>query len=267
MKNFKDSYFVKTLKLTKKEPKTVFYIILLDLLFLAAISIFYKLVEFFFLKTPPEISTATTTLYLIVTLAYYLILILIYSFFKYSVLNSISSMFKKTKLSFIHMKKFYLLNLSIFAVFMVAFLLLNGTVLTGTKEEYRAYIFLITNLPLLLVFYTFMNISHTIFSESKNSGIKETVKKTFTEISKIKNYLGVFLTNTALIIVYFTMFYFIGLILKYTLFKSYSAAAQYNNTYSIIFTVITTIFFYSVILFNRIYFYSIIKNKKQNVLP
>jgi len=168
----------------------------------------------------------------------------------------------KTKIDFKQLKKFFLLNLLIFIVFFIAFLILNSVFLTGAKEEYRPYIFLTINLPLFLFLYIFINISHTIFSESLKPTIKETAKKTFTSITKVKNYIGIFLTDTIVILIYFIIFYFIGSILKATLFKSYAASIQYYNIYTIIFTITTIIFFYFIMLFNRIYFYNMTKNKK-----
>lgn len=257
---FKESYFVKNLKLIKKSPKNIFHIILFDILFIAVLGIFTRLVEFFFLESPLETSAVTITIYLILTLLYYLALVFVCSFFKYLILNSIKSLFKKTELSFVNLKKFYLLNLLIFIVFFMAFLILNSVFLLGAKQEYAPYIFLIVNLPLILITYIFMNISHTLFSESEKPIIKEITKKTFDAITKIKSYIGIFLTNIIAIIIYFTLFYFIGLILKNTLFKGYLASVKYYNIYTIIFSVITTAFFYFIIFFNRIYFYNIIKN-------
>ena len=260
MKKFKDSYFVKTLELMKKNPKNVFLIILFDILFLLSISIFYRLIEFLFSKTSTQISTIIVIIYLVLTLLYYLILILIYSFFKYLVLNSIKSLFEHSKVDFKRLKNFYLLNLLIFIVFFIIFLFLNSIFLMSAKQEYASYIFSIINFPLFLILYIFINISHTLFSENLN--IKETVKNTFNIIAKVTSYIGIFLTNIIAIIIYFIIFYFIGLILKATIFKGYLAPIKYYNIYTIIFSIITTIFFYLIIFFNRIYFYNIIRNKK-----
>jgi len=257
---FKESYFVKSLRLIRNNPKNIFHIILFDILFLAAMGIFTKLVEFFFLKTPLETSAVTITIYLVLILLYYLALVFIWTFFKYLVLNSIKSLFKKTKLSFVNIKKFFLLNLLIFIVFFIAFFILNTTFLIGAKQEYAPYIFLIINLPLILLTYIFMNISHTLFSGSEKPIIKGITKKTFNAMSKVKNYIAIFFMNVIAIMIYFVIFYFVGLILKNTLFKGYLASVQYYNIYTIIFSVITTAFFYFIIFFNRIYFYNIIKN-------
>jgi hypothetical protein len=261
LKKIKDRYFVKTLKLIKKNPKNILHIILFDILFLITIGFFYRLIEFLLSKTTANSSTIAIIIYLILTLLYYLILILIYSFFKYLVLNFIKSLFKQTKIDFKQLKKFYLLNLLIFVVFFITFLALNSLFLISAKQEYAPYIFLIINLSLFLIVYTFMNISHTLFSENFTN-IKEIVKKTFTIISKVPSYAGIFLINIIAIFIYFVIFYFIGLILKATIFKNYLTSIKYFTVYSTIFTIVTTIFFYLIILFNRIYFYNIARNKK-----
>jgi len=266
LKKIRDSYFAKTFGLMKDDPKNMFHIILFDFLFLAAIGAFYKLTEFFFLKTPPEISVTTAIIYLILTLMYYLTLILIYSFFKYSILNSMRSLFKKTKHDWSNLKKFYLLNLLVFVALFMAFLVLNGVFLIGVKEEYAAYVFLIISVPLFLIAYIFMNISHTMFSEAEKPRIKEIVRKAINLVFEVKRYLSIFLADVVLIIAYFTVFYLIGLALKATVFKSYLAPAKYYNIYTMGFGIITTLFFYFIFFFNRVGFYNIIKNspiKKQ----
>ena len=259
LKGFRESHLAKTLGFVKNNPKNMLHIILFDILFLAAIGAFYKLTEFFFLKTPPEISVTTTILYLILTLMYYLTLILIYSFFKYSILNSIKSLFKKTKRGFSNLKKFYLLNLLIFVALFMAFLVLNGVFLIGVKEEYAAYVFLIINVPLFLIAYIFMNIGHTLFSETEKPKIKEIVRKAFNLVLEVKRYWGIFLADMAVIIAYFTVFYLIGMTLKATVFKSYLTPAKYYDIYTMGFSIITTLFFYFLFFFNRVYFYNIIK--------
>lgn len=259
MKGFRDSYFVKTLGLMKDNPKDMINIVLFDFLFLVTASIFYWLVGFLFVGSKTA-SAIMITAYLILTLLYYLILILICSFFKYLVLNSLKSLFNKTKINFKKLKKFYLLNLLIFAVAFMAFLALNGTFLIGVKEEYAAYAFLVISVPLFLIVYSFLNISHTLFSETEKPKIKEIARKTFDLILKLKTYLGIFLTNLVLVAAYFIIFNLIGVILKATVFKSYLVPAEYYNIYTIAFGIIMTLFFYFIFFFNRIYFYNIIKN-------
>ena len=259
MKGFRDSYFAKTLGLMKGNPKNMINIVLFDFLFLATASIFYWLVGFLFVGAKTA-SAIMIIVYLILTLLYYLILVLICSFFKYLVLNSLKGLFNKTKINFKKLKKFYLLNLLIFAVAFMAFLALNGTFLIGVKEEYAAYAFLVISVPLFLIVYIFLNISHTLFSETEKPKIKEISKKTFELILKLKTYLGIFLTNLVLVAAYFIIFNIIGIILKATVFKSYLMPAEYYNVYTIAFGVIMTLFFYFIFFFNRIYFYNIIKN-------
>ncbi len=259
MKKIRESHFAKTFGLMKDNPKNMLHIILFDILFLATMSVFYKLTEFFFLRTLPEISVTTTIIYLILTLMYYLALILIYSFFKYSILNSIKSLFKKTKGGFDNLKKFYLLNLLIFVVLFMAFLVLNGVFLIGVKEEYAAYALLIISVPLFLIAYIFMNIGHTMFSEAEKPRIKEIARKAFNLVFEVKRYWGIFLADAVLIIAYFTVFYLIGVALKATVFKSYLTPAKYYDIYTMGFVIITTLFFYFIFFFNRIYFYNIIK--------
>ena len=264
---FKESYFVKTWGLIKKNPKNSLLIILFDVLFLASVSVLYGLISSL-ISEDIEATKAIMLVYLVLILLYYLGLVFLYSFFKYLVLNSIKSFFEhfQTKFKllkgrefFAGLKKFYLLNLLTFAVFFTGFLILNSLFLMSTKQEYAPYIFLTINLPFFLILYIFINISHTLFSEFKEVGMKEVVRNTFRTVAKIKAYAGIFLMNIAAIIVYFIVFYFIGLVLKATIFKGYMVSIQ---PYNMIFAIITNIFLYLILFFNRIYFYNVIKNKE-----
>lgn len=261
MKKSKQNYLKKTFSLIKNNPKIFFYIVIIDILFLGVLNLFYKLTDFLILKDTTEISKIIVIFYLVITVLYYLLLVLIYSFFKYIILKKIKLLSGKIKTGF---KKFYLLNLLIFVVFFAAILLLNPIILLSVKEQYRPYVFLIINLPLFLIAYIFMNISHTIYSESKKTIIKDIIKKTFGFMGKIKNYIGIFLADIIAIVAYFMIFYLIGSLLKITVFKATFGATAYT-IYETIFVIITSIFLYLIIFFNRIYFYSIVKDK--NVLP
>ena len=260
MKKIRDSYFAKIWKLMKDNPKNMINIVLFDFLFLVTAGIFYWLTGFLLSAAPKSVSGMVIVFYLILTLLYYLILILICSFFKYLILNSLKSLFGKTKVDFKNLKKFYLLNLLIFFVLFMAFWILNGVFLIGVKEEYAAYVFLIISVPLFLIAYVFVNISHTLFSEAEKPKIKEIISKAYNFAVEVKRYSGIFLVNIFLIAAYFILFYLIGTVLKATVFKGYLVPSWYYNAYTASFGIITTLFFYFILFFNRVYFYDIIRN-------
>jgi len=262
----KDSYFAKIWKLIKDNPKNMFQIVLFDFLFLVTAGIFYWLTGLLLSVAPKTASGTVIVFYLILTLMYYLILIFLCSFFKYLILDSLKSLFRKTKLEFNNLKSFYLLNLLIFFVFFMAFWVLNGVFLIGVREEYAAYVFLIISTPLFLAAYVFVNISHTLFSEAEKPKIKEIVSRAFNSALEAKKYSRIFLTNIVLIAVYFIGFYLIGSVLKATVFRGYLVPSWYYDAYTTGFGIITTLFFYFILFFNRVYFYDIINslNKKTN---
>jgi hypothetical protein len=262
LEKFKDSFFVKTLKSIKHNPLATLSIVLFDVLFIATVAAFYKLINYLLSKTPAGTSAALLTYYLVLTLLYYLVLILIYSFFKHIIISYIKSFFRKTKIDFRRLKKFYLLNLVIFVAFFTAFLILNTTLLISAKAEYAPYIFLIINFILFLLTYIFMNISHTLFSESEKPSLKKTIKGAFARLTKVKSYIGIFLVNALAVAIYFVMLYLAGHILKATIFSNYTVSLKYSDAYTAIFTLLTTLFFYLIVFFNRIYFYTIIRSRK-----
>lgn len=267
LKKLKESYFVKTCGLIKKNPKKISRIVLFDVLLALFCGLFLVIMGFFSKFITPLISELSTKIpagFIILFVILYpliflfLIPVFIYSSFKYLILKSLKSLFKKIKIELKGLKKFYLLNVFIFFMFFAISFILNIAFLISAKQEYKPVVFFAINIPLFLIFYIFTNINHALFSESGKSSIKST----FNLLAKVKSYAGVILANIIAVIVYSFIFYLIGSILKSTLFKGYLASVRYYNIYTVIFAIITTLFLYLIVFFNRIYFYNIIRNRR-----
>lgn len=265
MKKKKQSYFKDSLSLIKSNPWPSLKIVLFDILFVLSISLLYFVISFIisFNFDPFNISNQMVVTYLVVFLIYYLILFFLYTFFKFIDLNIIKSLLKKSSSDYERLIKFYYLNLGICFSMFITFLVLNIVFLIGSRQEYAPYIFMIINIPLFLIFYTFMNVSHSIFSGSKDVNLTKIILKTFNFIKQPKKYIGIYINNAFVITFYFIFFYLIGLILKATVFQDIVASYNYFVWYSTFFVILTTIFFYLIIYFNRIYFYIIIKDLKK----
>lgn len=256
IKKIKRSYFAKTFNLFKKNKDSMFMILIFDIWFLATIAISAKIAEFLgksLFKQPLQFYSATPLI--IFAVGYYIILVLIYSFFKYFVLNYVKRMFIKVKTDIKRFRSFFLLNLIIAITLFVIFIALNGVLLLNVKREVAPYIFLLILVPFAFFFYAIINIAHSLFINLINTKdvLRKTIKITFTNI---KSYAGIYLSSIIIFSIYYFIYYIVALALKNT-----SSYIVYYSIYLKIFIVLTGIILYIMIFFNRVYFYLIIKEK------
>ena len=255
-KRLKNSYFVKTFLLLKKNPDNLFLIFILDIWFAAALLLSSKLATI----VGKAVFTQPLQFYSIMPLitfavGYYLVIIIIYSFFKYFVLNYLKNMFEKVKTDFKRLGSFFLLNFTMVFFLFIIFIALNGVFLLNVKPQLRPFVLLLINVPLTFFSYAVINIAHSLFINSANikDVLIKTIKITF---ANIKSYAGIYLSSVIIFAVYYFVYYGSMLLLKNT--ASYMI---YYSAYLKIFIVLTGIIAYIIIFFNRAYFYLIIKEK------
>ena len=190
---------------------------------------------------------------LLILLAYYLIIILIYSATKSYALVFIQNTSKKIKFSLSKFFRFYLSNLMIFfGSFTLLTILLLMCFSIFNKEVYP------TAGKIVLVvfaffFYAFININHSLFMMEK--GAKSVLKKSLGFTGKIRKYIQIYIVTLFLIGFYLLLFLIIG---------SIAQAANIDYTlYTNIFTAATGIYALLLLGFNRMYFYYLVK---KNVL-
>ena len=250
----KKGAFFNTLNLINNNKKSLFYIVVADVIFLAAL---FLLGQVF---SAISFSVAATQTYKLLSLAalYYMALLFIYSFFKYIVLSFIKSSFAKSKLEFSRLWKFYLLNILVFLILFLAFFLLSLTA-ASIKQGIAPYISLLILLLFSVFAYAFANMSQILFYEGRSIG--NSLQLGAKALTKIKHYYGVYLVIIAAFAIVYLLFSIFGNLLKITLFQDYASLLKYGDVYTIIFVHAVGIILYIAILFNRYYFYSIVKEK------
>ena len=241
-----------TLGLINKDKKSLLYIIIIDVIFFAALFLLGQV----FNAISYSIGAQQLFKALFIAASYYLSLLFIYSFFKYMVLHFIKSSFKKTSISFGRLAKFYLLNIVVFVILFLVFFLLS-LLAASIKEGIAPYISLLILLIYSVFGYAFANISQVLFYEGKNMG--KSLLLGMKSLAKIKHYYGVYLAIIAAFAVIYSLFTVFGNLLKVTLFQDYNSLLKYGDVYTIIFVHAVGIIFYLVIVFNRYYFYNIVK--------
>ena len=258
MKSKNKLLFIASLKLAMKIPNKVGLIILFDVLFLVSLLVLQKLFRYFAQSFVAEITLTFGLILLIFTLIYYLITLLVYSFFKYSILDFIKSLFERTEFSLNRLGQFYSLNLIIAGIFYAIFLIF-GFILENIKQSYQPLVFIFLAIPYLLFLYAIINISHSLFYEG--ASIKESVKKSFKiTFTKIKIY-----RETISIMIFFALFLWIlflgsGYLIRFIASRNYNLYLNVYAYFKQILIIVFWIAFYLAILINRISFYKIIKN-------
>ena len=199
-------------------------------------------------------------IFIILSLIYYLIVLFVFSFFKYSILDFIKSLFEKTGCSFKRLGQFYSLNLIIAGIFF-AIMILANFLLASIKEQYRPFVFIFLAAPYLLFLYVIINTSHSLFYQ--DNSIKDTIKKSFSiTFTKIKIYRETILIMIIYALVLWLLFFGSGYLLRLLTSKNYSLYLNAYAHFKQISVIAFDLVFYFIILINRISFYSIIKENK-----
>ncbi|MBI2655344.1 hypothetical protein HYX06_02875 [Candidatus Woesearchaeota archaeon] len=254
----KDSLFAKSFNLAKSNPGKVGLMVLFDISFLAS---FYYILPLLLSYTAGAVlwpqSGAFIYAYLLFDFIYRLLQIFVYSFFKYSVLDFIKSLFQKTEFSFRRLGQFYLLNIILIFPLFITF----NFVLGGIKEAYRPYFFIITGIPIFLFLYAILSLAHSFFNEGNS--LKNSLRKSFSlTFGNMKSYRETIGAIILAFLVLGLLFLIAGYLIRVSTsgnYLLYLKAYAYFKTSAII---IVNAVIYFIILINRILFYSAAREAK-----
>lgn len=250
----RENLFFESLKLLKKRPKNIFFILLFDALFLVILTAAGGLMQRYIPQGYNEASSvimqggAGVWLLLITPIIYLLFIIAVHSILKLAILKIIAS-YDNKKLGF-NLKKFFLLNIAIFLILTIVFTVVSGIFSVIFNPDFLKWMLFLFVAVHSILSYTYINFSHSLFIKEK--GIKKILKKscliTFTGIRK---YYGTLVWVIALLAAYILLSLIAGNIAK--------IADVGQERYSIIYTTITSALLYAAVFINRMYFYLISK--------
>ncbi|MBU1945956.1 MAG: hypothetical protein KKC54_03230 [Nanoarchaeota archaeon] len=266
-KSFLNSSFYKVIHIIKKDPLNYLYTIILDFLFLALILFIGRYTGSLIPQNPEQLmalfktQSALLLFAIVYPLVYYLVIILIYSSVKMTILNLVRSLHEKINFSFKGFWKFYWMNVLVFLIFVLAGLVLLGISALILTQSFLKYFILILAIPFFFFLYSIINISGTIFIKSPGKGM---IKKSFSiSFNKIKEY-GMFIVwDILFILIYLIIYNLIHLFFRTVVFSNDALLSSYGGVYLTAFNIISLVFFYIIISFNRVYFY---KRIDKNVL-
>lgn len=250
---YHSSDFKKSILAIKNRPLLLLYIILLDVSFFA---VFYLLniVLNMFLPDNPEIASVASNqmtffmIMLLLSILYFVTIILAYSFFNLIILGNIKKMTSSYKHNFSLFKNMFLLNLLLFIFFFIILALFNMLIKLSINKPIWIASLVFGLIFIILVFaYAFYNFSHSLFilRHKLLDTIKKSYKYTFSH-----SYLGILLFSIIFMAIYFGIYLIAGLFIKNFIFSNYT---KFINASSIV----TIIIAYVLFTFNRIYFFFI----------
>ena len=253
----KSSLFLQSYEIAKSNISKIGMIVLFDAMFVISFFIIQKLSNYLGMIIIPYISFSPILFLFILSAIYYLVALLVYSFFKFNILDYIKSLFEKTQFNLKKFWNFYLLNLIIAFIFLVILLIIN-IILMNLKLNYAPYLFLILAIPYLLFLYVIFNISQSLFyiGNSMKESLKKGFKIAFTEMRGYREIIFVIVTFS---IVLWLLFLGFGYILRVSTAGNYSMYLNAYSVYSEIVKWVISIVAYILILVNRIAFYNIAK--------
>ena len=257
----KQSLFIKSLRLAKSNPGKAGLMILFDFLF--AVSAFFAMpnLSSYLAKIIVDSQiTLTPLIFIMFSSVYYLTVLLIYSFFKYSVLDLLKSLFEKTGFSYNRLWQFYALNIVIAGIFLAIVLVLNF-ILANMKQDFAPFAFIFFAIPFVLSLYAVINISHTLFYQGLS--FLDSIKKGFEiAFTKIKFYREIVLFTILTALLLFAIFTGIGYLLNFIASKNYAMYLNLYGYFSRASVVVSDLALYFVVFINRISFYDVIRENK-----
>lgn len=257
MKLKKDWLFLKSFKIAKSNLGKIGLMILFDLLFFVSFLYVFPYFGNYLAKNltiSQTVSFAITIL--IFQMLYVLLILFVYSFFKYCILDSVKSMFHKAEFSLSRLWQFYLLNIILF----VPPYLVLGFILSGIKEAYRPYVFIFLGLAISPFLYMMINIAQSYFYQENN--IKKSISKGFEFLNKKDSYKEVLLILFIFLLLYGALLWLISYLFNYIVSNNYTSYLIQYAYFKSISIIVFDAFFYFIILVNRISFYSLAKESQ-----
>jgi len=242
--------YFKSFGIIKSNFKKIGIILLFDILFFAVLLVISNWIN---LSLPKDVSSLRAIfpskgIVWAALILYFIILILIYSIFKYIIMGNIKSLFGKYNLEFSKFFKFYYLNLIIFVILGVCSLLIN--LLLGSVEfDFAKYYVILILIPFIILSYVFLNFSHSLFfADVWKKNVIKSLKITFTGA-----WMNLLLWNLIVLLGYWAIYWLLTFLLNSVLPQN---AIFFARFYESFFGGITLVLIYILILCNRIFFYS-----------
>ena len=188
---------------------------------------------------------------------YFAIVLLIYSFFKYCILDFINSVFNKKKFTIKRLFSFYLLNIRAVVVPIILSFIILMLISLVFQRRYASDIFILIVIPIIFFYYPFVNLCHSMFYYNEKNPIRKSLRVAF----RPGKWYRIYLSSILIIIVYIIITLAVTAFAKYTFFSSEEFFHNYYDLYQNTYNIITFAFVILLNAVNRIAWYKIILPK------
>ena len=254
----KKKSFLKVLSHMRKEYKSILSILFLDIVFGAAIFVFISVAMGTSDMMTGKLQGNTGLLFAgMYAICYFLILIGVYSYFKFQVINIIRTSFKEKPLGRKDIKGFYWMNMVLiypsYLVFAGVAAILGKTIQLQVKP-YMSTLYVIL---FFFLFSAYLNTSHAVYDRKRGVG-RSLWFGLRTAFAKVHKYWRGALLELGFFSLFFGIFYMIA---KMLTSAESTLSITYVSTFQLVFQILTSLVVYSIICTNRFYFFAI-KNEK-----
>lgn len=257
IKHFRSTLFYATLGSIFSNLKSLFYIVLIDVLF-----VFLLLASSSLFSVAGQSVQSVSHAWLLL-IAYVLSLVLVYTLCKFFVMTILFGKQNKAKNKLKHLLKFYSLNIALTFIFLVVFWILNFIVI-GIRDSLIVVVSFIVVVLFFLFLYVVVMSAHCFFFSTQS--VRKSMKRGFSYSAHISSYFPIVLVFVIFFGIVFGVFFVVGTYLKSTVFRGSienpAVLIGYMNTYNSVFFISFFICFYLVILFNRFYLLTLLHKKK-----
>jgi|SRR3989338_7211745 len=252
----KHSLFAKSFNLLKANPGKAGLMILFDVSFFLSFYYILPLLARYFTDSLIIPQQLVVYLYALLSFAYIIFQLFLYSFFKYALLDSVRSIYQKTIFSFDRLGKFFILNFLLIIPLFFAY----NFVLDGIKEAYRPYFFVFTGIPIFLMLYVILNLSHSFFYEGNTimGSLRKSFAIAFGNIKAYREAISIIILTSLFLGL---LFLIAGYLIRIFTSQDYILYLSIYGYFKRIAIIILDLVLYFIIITNRISFYSIARQK------
>ena len=266
-KRFEASALTTCWNKVKDRKKTIFYTMLIDLLFLGALYLLNIIANKIFPDPAGTFIGASSRILLtiILMLVYVFIIVIAYSFFKFLILKKIRSLFDKEKLDFSMFDTFLFSNTSLLGILFLISVFISLLSITTIKIEALATVRDAILMIIGIFGYLLINTAHSLFAQGTDRA-GTIIKESFNlVIGNFRKFIPLIIFTTTAFFLLAGAYYLFDWALLKILGDAIANTGVYL-TYATINTILIFILAFGLVAFNRVYFYTLINKIKSKTI-
>ncbi|MFC1742109.1 hypothetical protein ACFL3V_06245 [Nanoarchaeota archaeon] len=191
--------------------------------------------------------------------AWFGIIVLLYSFFKFLVIDQIRKIFAKGKLDWGQFSRFLVANYALTAIFLAVFVVISAALIVSVRVKLLVNIRNVFFVLAAVCFYLTMNTAHSLYFQGK--GMRLVRRSIGVVFNRLRLYFGPVLSAVAMFFVFAAVYYAFDWIVLWLLGSAMQNPVVYGG-YAVVNTLVLAVFMLVLLAFNRAYIYNVLKGAK-----